>query len=159
MTRQDHGETPIPNGNGNGSPSEKNGAVRSPRTRSADAVTGVREHDLAELYRFWSGQRATRVPEDAAELRRQVVDWMAQPSVVEARVALLPRRLLSILDLHLESPRYQCTAAELLNARHLAYMSSYDLQASLAVLGRHALVVETKSPGVENFGARSWTAP
>lgn len=156
MTRQEepHGHGPDSNGH-----VEKNGAARGSRARSADAVTSVREHDLAELYRFWSGQRAVRVPEDAAEVRRQVTEWMNQPSVVEARLALLPRRLLSILDLHLESPRYQCTAAELLNARHLAYMSSYDLQASLAVLGRHALVVETKLTTVEGFGARSWTIP
>jgi len=156
MTRQEDPQLPAPLGNGH---VEKNGAARGSRARSADAVTSVREHDLAELYRFWSGQRAVRVPEDAAEVRRQVIDWMNQPSVVEARLALLPRRLLSILDLHLESPRYQCTAAELLNARHLAYMSSYDLQASLAVLGRHALVVETKLTSVEGFGARSWTIP
>ncbi|MCY2958584.1 MAG: helicase-associated domain-containing protein [Planctomycetota bacterium] len=157
MIRQDQDHTPGQNGNG--AQGDKNGGARCSRARSADAVSGVRDHDLPELYRFWSGQRATRLPEDAAELRRQVVEWMAQASIVEARVALLPRRLLSILDLHLESPRYQCTAAELLNARHLAYMSSYDLQASLAVLGRHALVVETKSPGVDSFGARSWTVP
>ncbi len=156
MTRQEDPQGPGPDANGH---VEKNGAARGSRARSADAVTSVREHDLAELYRFWSGQRAVRVPEDAAEVRRQVTDWMNQPSVVEARLALLPRRLLSILDLHLESPRYQCTAAELLNARHLAYMSSYDLQASLAVLGRHALVVETKLTTVEGFGARSWTIP
>lgn len=159
MTRREQDPTPIPNGNGSASHVEKSAAARCARARSADAVTNVREHDLAELYRFWSGQRTARVPEDPAETRRQIVDWMAQPSVVEARVALLPRRLLSILDLHLESPRYQCTASDLLNARHLTYMSSYDLQASLAVLGRHALVVETKSPGVESFGARSWTVP
>jgi len=156
MTRQEDPQGPGPEGNGH---VEKNGAARGSRARSADAVTSVREHDLAELYRFWSGQRAVRVPEDTAEVRRQVIEWMNQPSVVEARLALLPRRLLSILDLHLESPRYQCTAAELLNARHLTYMSSYDLQASLAVLGRHALVVETKLTTVEGFGARSWTIP
>ncbi|MBL8863420.1 MAG: helicase-associated domain-containing protein [Planctomycetes bacterium] len=138
---------------------EANAAGRTARARAADAVAGVREHDLPELYRFWSGQRAARVPEDLAELRRQVAEWMGQPSVVEARVALLPRRLLSILDLHLESPRYQCTAAELLNARHLAYMSSYDLQASLAVLGRHALVVESRRQAADGFGARAWTVP
>jgi len=157
MIRQDQDQGAEPNGSGGHA--DKNGAARAARTRSADAVSVVRDHDLPELYRFWSGQRAARIPEDCAEMRRQVVDWMAQASIVEARVALLPRRLLSILDLHLESPRYQCTASELLNARHLAYMSSYDLQASLAVLGRHALVVESRSPGVDSFGARSWTVP
>lgn len=157
MIRQDQEQGPPSNGNGGAT--DKSAAARGGKTRSADAVSNVRDHDLPELYRFWSGQRAARIPEDCAEVRRQVTEWMAQASIVEARVALLPRRLLSILDLHLESPRYQCTAAELLNARHLAYMSSYDLQASLAVLGRHALVVEARSPGAETFGARTWTVP
>jgi hypothetical protein len=65
----------------------------------------------------------------------------------------------SILDLHLEHPRYQCGANDLLNARNLAYMSTYDLQASLAVLGRHALLVETRSGGADSFGQRAWTVP
>jgi len=157
MSVQDYDHPTGPQGHDG--QAEKNGSARGARPRAAEAVHAVRDHDVAELYRFWSGQRAVRIPEDPADARRQVVEWMSQPPVVESRVAVLPRRLLSILDLHLESPRYQCTASELLNARHLAYMSSYDLQASLAVLGRHALVVETKSPGVESFGARSWTVP
>lgn len=156
MIRQGQGDSAGQNGHAGG---DKNGAARAARTRAADAVALVREHDVPELYRFWSGSRTARVPGDPAQARRQVAEWMAQPSVVEARVALLPRRLLSILDLHLESPRYQCTAADLLNARHLAYMSSYDLQASLAVLGRHALVVESKLPAADGFGARAWTIP
>ncbi len=139
----------------------ENGAEpgRITRPRAADAVNAVRDSDLAELFRFWCGQRAERVPEDPAHVRRQVVEWMSQPSVVEARVAALPRRLLSILDLHLELPRYQCSAADLLNARNLAYMSNYDLQASLAVLGRHGLLVETRNGGAESFGQRAWTVP
>jgi hypothetical protein len=176
MTAQDHehgnGALGIPAQNGqNGlAPSgaaqeglRGNGQVRAPRPRSFDAVHALPAHDLAELYRFWSGQRGVRVPEDQTEIRRQVSDWMSDPSTVEARVAALPRRLLSILDLHLEHPRYQCTVSDLVNARNLAYMSNYDLQASLAVLERHALLVEGKSAtaagnGTGN-GARSTIVP
>lgn len=139
-----------------------NGAAdkaRAPRTRSLDAVQSLPAADLNELHRFWSGQRGARPPEDASEVRRQVSEWMADPSIVEARVASLPRRLQSILDLHLEHPRYQCTLGDLVNARNLAYMSNYDLQASLAVLQRHALLVEGKSQNVSSYGLRSYSVP
>ncbi|MBL8858550.1 MAG: helicase-associated domain-containing protein [Planctomycetes bacterium] len=134
-------------------------AARAPRPKAADAVASLGQGDLVELFRFWSGQRGPRMPDDQDELRRQVVEWMSDPTVVEARVASLPRRLLSILDLHLEHPRYQCTLGDLVNARNLAYMSSYDLQASLSVLERHALIVEGKSQNVSTYGARSFIVP
>ena len=122
-------------------------------------MTALGNGDIVELYRFWSGQRTTRASEDHAEMRRQVIEWMSDASIVEARVASLPRRLQSILDLHLEDPRYSCTMADLVNARNLAYMSTYDLQASLSVLQRHALLVEGKSQSVSSYGVRSYCVP
>jgi hypothetical protein len=148
----------------NGTPHALNGAahgdkVRPARPRSCDAVQSLPAADLQELFRFWSGQRALRIPEDQGELRRQVMEWMSDPGTVEARVASLPRRLQSILDLHLEHPRYQCTVGDLVNARNLAYMSNYDLQASLSVLERHALLVEGRSQNVTSYGLRSYSVP
>ena len=117
------------------------------------------ESELVELFRFWSGQRMTRIPDDASELRRSVHGWMSDPSSVEARVASLPKRLVSILDIHLDAARYQCSVLELLNARSLAYMSSYDVEASLAALARHALLVEGKSVHEGSLGARAYSVP
>jgi hypothetical protein len=131
----------------------------SARPRAADALSQVAECDLLENWRFWSGKRTGKPPADPATLRRQVLEWLGNPVVVEARVATLPRRLLSILDATLECQRYQTTAGDLLNARHLAYMSAYDLQASLAVLARHALLVEVKSTHATSFGSRAWAVP
>jgi hypothetical protein len=136
-----------------------NGHSKSRRTSIHDAVHGLPETDLAELFRFWSGQRGSRLPENPAELRRQVVAWMSDPAVVEARLSGLGRRLLSIFDLHLESARYQCSVAELALARPLSYLSSYDLEASLAALVRHALLVESRTNGFEDQGARAHAVP
>ena len=129
------------------------------RPRAADALAQLADCDLPENWRFWSGKRTGKTPEDTAAMRRQILEWLVNPVVVEARVATLPRRLLSILDACLECARYQTTAGELLNARHLAYMSSYDLQASLAVLARHGLLVEVKSAHTASFGQRAWAVP
>lgn len=157
MSASDHEHTNgrVPPSNGTG----PHDATKNARPRACDAVHALPAADLQELYRFWAGQRVTRTPEDQAELRRHVTEWMSDSSVVEARVASLPRRLLSILDLHLEHPRYQCTVSDLVNARNLAYMSNYDLQASLSVLARHALLVEGKSQNVSSYGVRSFSVP
>ena len=135
-----------------------NGHARH-RPRAAEAVEALPEGDLAELWRFWSGQRNGRIPDDPAALKKQVLEWLADPALVESRVAGIGRRLGSILDLHLEAPRYQCSVTDLVNARPLAYLSPYDLEASLSVLERRALLVEGHSHGVEHYGARAYAVP
>lgn len=157
-----HGAGANPPLNGhvqNGAGAGSNGAPRPARPKSIDAVLAIANVDLAELYRFWSGNRNAHPPHDTNEIRRQVAEWMADPAVVEARIVTLPRRMLSIIDLHLEHPRYQCGIADIINARHLAYMSQYELQACLAVLERHGLLVEGKSSAASSYGARSYSVP
>ena len=135
-----------------------NGAVSRARPRFADAVAALPEADLGELWRFWSAQKGGRVP-DAAAVRSQVLEWAADAQLVEARLATLGRRLTSILDLHLEAPRYQTGVHDLQGARALAYLSPYELEAGLAVLARRALLVEGKSSSAESFGARAHCVP
>ena len=126
------------NGNGN------NGHARPARARAAEAVGALRESDLPELYRFWSGQKQGRIPDDRELLRRQVLEWMSDARIVSERVGALGKRLQAVLEHHLDAPRYQCSFPELVNARALSYLSSYDLEATLLALQRHALVVESR---------------
>ena len=140
---------------GNGS----NGQARTARARAADAISALRESDLPELYRFWSGQRQGRIPEDRELLRRQVLEWMADARVVTERVGTLGKRLQAVLEHHLDAPRYQCSFPELVNARALSYLSSYDLEATLLALQRHALVVESRSQAALEYGTRAFSVP
>jgi hypothetical protein len=135
-----------------------NGHARAARARIWDAISALPDSDLPELYRFWSGQRTIRIPEDPTEIRQRVLEWMSEPPTVEARISGLPKRLVSVLDLYLDAPRYQCSALELASARSLAYLSPYDLEASLAALERHALLV----PGAgatDESAARAYVLP
>jgi len=144
------------NGNaGNGN----NGHARPARSRAAEAVAALRESDLPELYRFWSGQKQGRIPEDRELLRRQVLEWMADARLVTERVGTLGKRLQAVLEHHLDAPRYQCSFPELVNARALSYLSSYDLEATLLVLQRHALVVESRSQAALEYGTRAFSVP
>ncbi len=148
------------NGRGNG-----NGSGQAPGTdarhwpRSADAVSALDKTDLAELYRFWSGEPGTAMPASPENLRRQVLDWMGEPDRVIQRVGELGRRLTGILDLALASPRYECTITELVGARALAYLSKYDLEAAIAVLIRRGLLVSSLSNDVASVGVRSVRVP
>ncbi|MFN0245120.1 MAG: helicase-associated domain-containing protein [Planctomycetota bacterium] len=135
------------------------GASPARRSRAADAVAAIAPGDLSELYRFWSGQRVGNPPDDAAELRRRVLVWMADPAYVEARATALGRRLGAILDAFLASPRYQCTTLELTNVRALSYLSQYDLDASLTVLLRSAWLVESKTQHEGATGSRAYHVP
>ncbi len=139
--------------------SAPNGQARAPRLRASEAVGALRETDLPELYRFWSGQRQARVPEDRELLRRQVLEWMSDSKLVSERVAGLGKRLQAVLEHHLDAPRYQCSFPELVNARSLSYLSSYDLEAALLALSRHALVVESRSQSTLEYGTRAFSVP
>jgi hypothetical protein len=149
-------QSPESNGNGHAA---SNGQARAARMRVADAVGALRESDLPELYRFWSGQKQGRIPEDRELLRRQVLEWMADARVVTERVSQLGKRLQAVLEHHLDAPRYQCSFPELVNARALSYLSSYDLEATLLALQRHALVVESRSQAALEYGTRAFSVP
>ena len=124
----------------------ENGVRRSGRPHARDAVAAIAETDLTELFRFWSGKASTRMPEEGAAIRQQVLEWMSDPATVEARAASLGKRLTAVLDLHLASARYQAGVLDLLNAKSLAYLSRYDLEAGLSMLVRHGLLVEVPGP-------------
>jgi hypothetical protein len=141
---------------------ERDGPVparRPTRPHARDAVAAIAETDLPELFRFWSGKGGSRMPEDGAAIRAQVLEWMSDPALVEARAVSLGKRLSAILDLHLASARYQATRLDLLNSRSLAYLSRYDLEAGLSMLARHGLLVEGRGSAGEDRGARAWAVP
>ncbi len=108
-----------------------------------------------------SGRARTqgRIPEDRELLRRQVLEWMADARIVAERVGALGKRLQAVLEHHLDAPRYQCSFPELINARALSYLSSYDLEATLLALQRHALVVESRSQAALEYGTRAFAVP
>ena len=140
---------PDPQKRTNGTAPEA-GPRRTGRPHARDAVLAIPESDLPELFRFWSGKASTRVPEEGGAIREQVLEWMSDPATVEARAASLGKRLTAVLDVHLGAARYQTGLLELLNAKSLAYLSRYDLEAGLSMLVRHGLLVEV--PGPESNG-------
>jgi hypothetical protein len=122
-------------------------------------LAGVPDADLRELYRFWSGERGTRSAADQEDVRRKVAQQMEDPEVIETRVAGLGRRLATILDLHLEAPRYERSLEDLEQASALAYLSKYDLEASLTVLERRALLISGESRKAQCYGKRCTSIP
>jgi hypothetical protein len=136
---------------------EEDGVARRPaRPHARDAVAAILETDLPELHRFWAGKDSARIPDDAAAIRAQVLEWMSDPATVESRVGSLGKRLSALLDLHLASTRYQTGLLELINAKSLSYLSRYDLEAGLSMLVRHALLVEVRG---EDRAGRAFTVP
>jgi hypothetical protein len=132
---------------------------RNGRLSLNEALQRVRESDWPEMYRFWCGQKHARVPEDAVFVRRQVGEWMLDGKHVTARLQALGRKHTSILEQHLDAPRFQCTFPELANARALSYLSSYDLEAALTQLVRLGFLIENKSTNAQEYGTRAWTIP
>jgi XPB/Ssl2-like helicase family protein len=125
------------------------------RPRIAEVLASRSPSELEELQRFWIGAGGG----DKRDPRRQLDESMQDPAVVEARVRALGRRLNQVLALHLEAPSYQLGLQELVGHKLLAYLSSYDLEASLAVLQRHALLVECVDRRFKTFGARAFAIP
>ncbi len=129
------------------------------RVSTADSVAAVRSGDLSDLFRFWAGDGGLRAPTGEAALRRQVLEWMQDDEVLEARIAAMGKRLQAILDVHLAAPRGEVATIDLASSRQLAYLSEYDLQASLAVLKRHALLVGLKSAEMARHGVAVHQVP
>ncbi len=129
------------------------------RIRAKDVVAELPSADLKELFRFWAGKESHTIPSAEDTLKRRVLAWIDDPEVLGARVASLGRRLASILEVHLNAPRYQCTVTDLINSKALSYLSSYDLKASLMVLERHALIVGGSNTEVARYGVEVTAMP
>jgi hypothetical protein len=110
-------------------------------------VGALPKDDLTELYRFWSGDPGASAPSGVRKLRDEVLGWIAEPERVTERVKELGRRMGTIFDLLLGAPRYEMTLSDLVGAKEISDLSTYDLEASLAVLARRAMVVERNEPG------------
>jgi len=98
--------------------------------------------DLGELYAFWGGDEAGKLPKDEDELRNHVLEWMCDGPLVARRLELLDEELVAIVEHLLNAPRYQCEYGELSRARVLSSLDAGDLEQCLTTLQRRALVVE-----------------
>ena len=129
------------------------------RQSAADAVGAVPDDDLSELFRFWAGKGRHSMPQKADEQRARVLEWMEDPELLVARVEGMGRRLSTIFDVLLAAPRYELPFSELSVHKQLSYLSSYDLEAAIAVLERHALIAAGTSPEMTRYGMRAYAIP
>jgi len=152
-----------PSSNGKARPTgtrKRSAASSGTAKRQATAVVrALKKADLTELYRFWSGESAPALPKTDKEVREHVLSWMGDAELLMERVEQLGRRLGTILDLHLHAQRYECTRHDLGNAKEIAYLSNYDLEASLTVLARRGLLATGRSNGMVENGARCTAVP
>ncbi len=108
-------------------------------------VANFLSRDLLELYRFWAGKRSPKAPDSDDALREAILEYIADPEVLEARTAALSARMKAIFERHLSAPNCRQRVTDLVNARELNYMSSYDMEAALTTLERHALLYQVGS--------------
>ena len=135
------------------------GTVTGERQSAASVVASIPKVDLPELFRYWAGKRRVKMPTTPDAIRSQVLEWMGEPALLETRVEEMGRRMRSIFDVLLGAPRYELPKSELSAHRQLSYMSSYDLEASIAVLSRHALVAPSLSREMLKYGLSAYTIP
>ncbi len=154
------------NGRARAGSSNRNGGAAAKTREGARRTLGVaevladrRRNDLRELYQFWGGERAKSMPDRDEELRDRIYDWMTDPPRVAERVSSLGRRLGDVINTLIRAPRYRKCWIDLAQARRLAYMSAYDLEACLVALARHGLVVESKDTRFEREGERVIAIP
>ena len=134
-------------------------SVQGERLSACSAVSALPDSDTPELFRFWAGKRHVTVPRGAKAQRNQVVEWMSDPALVAARVDGMGRRLLTVFDALIASPRYELSSSELSVHKQLAYLSSYDLEAALQALERHALIAPSTSKEMIRYGMRAYAIP
>jgi hypothetical protein len=132
--------------------------LQGQRLSLESVVLDIGEEDFAELHLFWVGKRLSGKPSEV-EIKASVLDRMSDEEVVSARVTGMGQRLLSIFDVLLKSPRHELPLSELSMKRELAYLSTYDLEASLAVLQRHALIAASHSTEMMRYGTRAFAIP
>ena len=138
-----------------------NGAASRPplaRPKVADVLALASAPALAELYRFWGGPQAPVPPSNPVDLRRALAAWMSDGARAETRVAALGRRLTQILSMHLDAPSYAYGVEELAEHKPLAYLSRYELDAAVAVLARHGLLIEIQVRRVKDANPRDASA-
>ena len=132
--------------------------VRGTRLSVEDVVENIEPEDLGELYRFWAGSTSGKRPADDV-LRKKVREWMSDPEVVDARLSKLGRRLATIMDAILGAPRYELAMSQIVANKQLAYLSNYDLEASLAVLCRQGLIAPSTSKEMQRYGQEGYAVP
>jgi hypothetical protein len=129
------------------------------RASGADLVASLPDSDIPELYRFWAGQRGSSEQGNVDAMRSQVIEWMHDGELLAARIAGMGRRLLMIFDVLLRSPRFELPMSEFTVHKQLSYLSTYDLQAAVAVLERHALAAPSSSRDVAHYGLSTIAIP
>ncbi len=150
--KKDKSEGPAPGERGKNGKSVK----KRPRRKGVlvqDLLTKLRPRELSDVYNFWSGERVNGKASER-EMRAHLVDWMADPARIEERLADLGRRLGSVVESLVRAPRYQRSWQELVNARALSTMSTYDLEACISALGRRGFVMEADDARFESYGER-----
>ena len=133
--------------------------VRGTRTTIATVVAGIAPEDISELFRFWASGSNSRRPSGDDAATQRIIEWMSDPDVIEARVSKLGQRLTLILDAHLAAPRYELAMAQIVANKQLAYLSSYDLEASLAVLSRQGWLAPATSKEMQRYGQKGFAVP
>jgi len=144
---------------GPGAKRSPEGKVTGERQSAASVVAAIPKVDLPELFRYWAGKRRVKMPESPDAIREQVLEWMGDAAQLEKRIEEMGRRQRSIFDVLLGAPRYELPKSELAAHRQLSYLSSYDLEASIAVLARHALVAPSRSKEMLRYGLSAYTIP
>ncbi len=125
----------------------------------ADAVASLPDSDIPELYRFWAGKRRGSAAGTAQEQRAAVLELMQDGELLSARIEGMGSRLHTIFDVLLGAPRYELPMSELSVHKQLAYLSTYDLEAAIAVLERHCLLVPSRSKEMARYGMRAYAVP
>lgn len=137
------------------------GAARAllARPKLADALGGLGERELGELYLFWGGPDSPPPPPEAAERRKVLAGWMSDGEIAETRLQALGRRPQQVLAMLLDAQGYMHSTAELSDHRLLAHLSRYELESCVQALARCAAVLEVPDRRSKVAGAKAWAVP
>ena len=138
----------------------KRGGKANLRARCSveEVLDALPASDLAEAWRHWSPEVGAGVPPEATA-RPQLAAWAADGAHALERLGSLGKRLALLMDILLEAPRYELLFSDLVTHRTLEHMSTYDLEAALATLGRRALIRDGESSHVATSGERAIAIP
>ena len=125
------------------------------RPRIQSLVASADPHTLDELYRYWSQAAAALPVPEPSQVEQRLKRWMQDPKTLDARLAGLGKRLRSVLEAHLAARDYHLAVADLVARKELAHVSSYELDAALAMLVRHGWLVSWPDRRFKTFGARA----
>jgi hypothetical protein len=141
-------------------------ASSAPRSVLAEVLNAFDGHELEELLHYWSAERGAGAAPPAPVARERLRALMSDPRTVEARASGLGKRVLAVLQALLGARNYQRELDELSACSTLAWLSVYDLEASLATLRRRGFVTPWGSGGAHANGAtaedatrRPWAIP